>query len=103
MSKLMRVLAENARNEKDRKFFTRMADMADEAAKELDEMPEWVKSCPGAILERIPVSVKVEHDGLEVESWTSKRGNEMHQVHWSDGTKTQFVGPLCKNYVKWDR
>ncbi|OUO32264.1 hypothetical protein [Olsenella sp. An293] len=103
MSKLMRDLAENARSEKDRKLFTYMADMADEAAKELDEMPEWVKSCAGAILERIPVSVKVEHDGLEVESWISKRGNEMHLVHWADGTKTQFEGPLCKNYVKWDR
>lgn len=101
MSKLMRYFAENARSEKDRKFFTYMADMADESAKELDEMPDWAKSC--AILNRIPVSVKVEHDGLEVESWTSKRGNEMHLVHWSDGTKTQFEGPLCKNWVEWDR
>lgn len=101
MSKLMRDLAENARNERDRAFFTEMADMADEASKELDEMPEWAKSC--AIVNRIPVSVKVEHDGLEVESWISKRGNEMHLVHWSDGTKTQFDGPLCKNYVRYDR
>ena len=47
--------------------------------------------------------MKVEHDGLEVENWTSKRGNEMHRVHWADGTTTQYDGPLAKNWVKWNR
>lgn len=64
-------------------------------------MPEWAAEV--AIDTRIPVSVKVEHDGLEVETWTSKSGKVMHRVHFGDGTATEYCGDLDRVYVNWDR
>ena len=78
-----------------------MADLADECQRKVDEMPEWAREC--AIDTRIPVSAKVEHDGLEVKSWKSKRGIEMHLVRWADGTATEDTGDLSTKYIQWDR
>lgn len=64
-------------------------------------MPEW--AAQHAIDTRIPVSVKVEHDGLEVETWTSKSRKVMHRVHFGDGTATEYCGDLDRVYVNWDR
>lgn len=100
MSNSIRYFAETAKSERDRKALTRMADSADELAREIAAMPEWAKARATDV--RVPVSVKVEHDDLEVESWTSKRGNEMHRVHWLDGTSTDFTGDLSKSWIRWD-
>ena len=52
---------------------------------------------------QLPVAAKVEHEGLDVESWTSKGGAKMHRVRWADGTTTQYEGSLAKKYVAWNR
>lgn len=61
--------------------------------------PDWVKelSSDG----RITVAQRVEHDGLEVEHWTSKSGKEMHRVTWQDGWHTEYTGSLDVNKVEW--
>ena len=79
----------------------RMAEASVKYDAETVAMPEWAKAV--SINHRVPVSAKVEHEGLEVESWTSKRGAEMHRVHWADGTTTQYEGSLAKKDVAWNR
>ena len=83
------------------KLRVRMAEASVAYDAETGRMPEWAKAV--AIDHRVPVSVKAEHDGLECESWTSRRGEQMHRVHWADGTTTQFSGDLAKRYVEWNR
>lgn len=95
------LFAENARIARDRKILSNMAEMARQHADDVASMPEWAKAC--AIDTRVPVSVKVEHDSLSVDTWTSKSGNEMHRVHWADGTVTQYDGDLSRRFVEWDR
>lgn len=95
----IRYFASIAKSQRDRRILNRMADQAEELRAMIEAMPEWAKAC--AIDTRVPVSVKVEHDGLEVESWTSKKGRQMHMVHWLDGTKTQYDGDLSKSFIQW--
>lgn len=97
----IRHFAENAKTARERRILNAMADNAEAQKAAEAAMPEWAKAC--AIDTRVPVSAKVEHDGLKVESWMSKKGREMHRVHWADGTETQFQNSLDKNYVQWDR
>lgn len=97
----IRYYAETTGNAKHRKALAKMADRSDAFDSELDAMPEWAKEC--AIDLRVPVSVKIEHDGLEVDHWTSASGKTMHRVHWADGTVTQYDGDLSGKYVEWNR
>ena len=70
------------------------------------EVPPGYVSLPDAArsLGVTPAALKarVEHDGLEVEAWTSRRGVEMYRVHWLDGSSTQYDRPLDKAYIAWD-
>lgn len=97
----IRHFAETAKSAKNRAILNRIADDAAAAVEREANMPEWAKAC--AIDTRVPVSVKVEHDGLEVDTWTSKSGKAMSRVYWADGTTTQYVGDLAKCYVSFDR
>lgn len=80
-SKGIRYYAEIAKSARDRRILGRMADAADAHRAEIEAMPEWAKESAVLGDTRVPVSAKVEHDGLEVEHWTSKRGAQMHRVH----------------------
>lgn len=102
-SKGIRYYAETAKSARDRKILGRMADAADAYRAEIEAMPEWAKERAVFGDNRVPVSAKVEHDGLEVEHWTSKRGAQMHRVHWADGRTTQYEGDLSKTYVEYNR
>lgn len=99
----IRYYAETAKSARDRRILGRMADAAEARRAEIESMPEWAKECAVFGDARVPVSAKVEHDGLEVEHWTSKRGARMHRVHWADGWTTQYEGDLSKQYVEWNR
>lgn len=101
MTNSIRYYAATAPKAESRRILNRMADDAEQERAEMDAMPAWAKAV--AIDTRIPVSVKVEHDGLMVESRTSKRsGRPIHTVHYADGA-TQYEGDLAKNYVAWNR
>lgn len=67
-----------------------------------DAAPDWAKNVTVDGL-NVPVSAKVAAEGLEVESWTSKKGAEMHRVHWMSGTTTKYSGSLDRVYVEYDR
>lgn len=83
------------------KLRIRMAEASVAYQDEMARMPEWAKAV--AIDRRVPVSAKVAHEGLDVETWTSRQGAEMSRVHWADGTTTQYEGDLSRKYVAWDR
>lgn len=106
----IRYYAETATNPKHRRVLSRLADGADALAESIGSMPEWARDdhCRafglGRPLDtRVTVAAKAEHDGLAIDSWTSKKGLEMHRVHWADGTATEYTGSLSRNYVNWDR
>lgn len=67
-----------------------------------DAAPDWAKNATADGL-NVPVSAKVAAEGLEVESWISKKGAEMHRVHWMNGTTTEYSGSLDRVYVEYDR
>ena len=68
----------------------------------IENMPYWAKvsHLPGSL--RVPVSAKVEAEGLEVETWVSKKGIPMNRVHWLDGSVTEYTGELDKNFIEYD-
>lgn len=69
----------------------------------IDAMPEWARAAArydGCT--DVTVAAKVEAEGLTVDGWTSKRGAEMHLVHWQDGTCTQYSGSLEKQWIAFD-
>lgn len=84
------------------KFLAKVARDAHDYEMALDARPQWVRDATTTNDTRVPVSAKVEHDGLAVDSWTSKSGKEMHRVHWLDGTSTEYCGALDRCYVAWD-
>ena len=96
----IRHFADIAKTAEARAYLNRLADYADAHRREVASMPAWAREV--AVDVRVPVSAKVEHDGLEVETWTSRRGIEMHRVHWLDGSSTQYDKPLDMSYVAWD-
>lgn len=101
MTSTIRHFAETAKTAREARILNAMVDSAEAQKAAEAAMPEWAKAC--AVDVRVPVSVKAEHDGLEVESWTSKKGAQMHRVRWADGTETQYQGDLAKKYVEWNR
>ena len=96
----MHAYAAMAPTAKMRKQLNQLADDADKYAAELAQMPEWAQGYGHDM--RVPVSVKVEHDGLAVETWTAKSGKTCHRVTWQDGSSTQYTGDLAEKYVNWN-
>lgn len=86
---------------KEIRILTDLAKKADAQQLAESSMPEWAREV--AIDVRIPMSVKVEHDHLAVESWESKSGKEMHRVTFLDGSTLEFCGSLDKQLVAWNR
>lgn len=95
----IRHFARTAKKSADRAYLSRLADYADAHRREVESMPEWARKV--AVGTRVPVSSKVDNEGLKIDTWKSKKGSDMSRVHWIDGSTTQYEGPLDRNYIEW--
>ena len=80
----------------------KLSDAAIDATAARLSAPEWAQDAMVSG-NRVPVAVKVAHDGLTVDTWTSKSGKAMSRVHWADGRTTEYADDLAHVYVAWDR